>query len=1070
VNKPLSPLDIRFLRDYQRDAVINLSQYFWDGERQIALVAPTGSGKTVIISCVLKRLADEGIETPITTKFRSAVIVTPFVQVESSFISVKHIPWGMRFKERAESCGRHEEYSFQDFFLNRDSEDYWTKGRDEFIQHIRSCSPRSFALVTTHHAIARWGVDVLPENLSGRVLVIDEAHHAGSDGEGDKSRKIAVFANEWFSRGGAVCYCTTPYRADDLDVLPEGTKSYIWSMADHAMSGFAPKDFRVHTEILENEVDTRGELFGDELSDQENKNGQAYNRMVDRWIQDDCPKAIFIVPGKNSKKWASRLEDELTRSGARVLNAVGVGTDIQEKLTKALKEEREVKDFGDSKWDVILCCKRFDEGTDWPLCSHVYNYGIPSSFGLTVQRWGRAFRDKSGIKGHSHPDSAHLVFFFSRVNRKNQELFEQYHHEYSCLLACYISRWTTAREFGRQMRHRGEEPWVRRPERKKFDENEELIRIRDDQAFQITEEECARGDQLLVQCEIKFKAQNGRLPTAYEKAQYLDTVEDVPPRVLLAARLNILEHLPVEAQVKYEESIRAAFAKRRQSKNGKGAMPAGVITNDAEMRAIFLSVVEPYRDQTYSVSEPVIRVISQFSGENAREIEEGLRKQMGKTVADFPELVAEWHPTKNGELKPSQVSYGSNMKVWWLCPVHSEHEWMAAVSDRVHGSGCPYCRGLKVCSANALSTTHPELALQWHPTKNGDLTPDQVTAGSNRKVWWRCSVHPEHEWEAIIANRAKREGTGCPYCCGLKACPNNALSTTHPELALEWHPTRNGDLTPDQITAGSNRKVWWRCSTNLEHEWEATIASRSGTIHSGCPYCSNRKVLIGSDNSFLVTHPDLARQWHPTRNGDLTPGQVTAGSGIMIWWRCPVHPEHEWMATVGSRVRGNGCPYCSNQKVCMEKSLLITHPDLARQWHPVKNGDLTPDQVVAGSNKKIWWQCPTCGHVWSASVKNRSHGRGCPQCWKGRRCGYRKPSLTNSLSALHPDIANQWHPTKNGNLTPDQVTASSHRKVWWQCSTHSEHEWESTIANRTGKNRSGCPHCSHRYRESKVRG
>jgi superfamily II DNA or RNA helicase len=903
VNKPLSPSDVRFLRDYQRDAVIDLSKYFWDNERQIALVAPTGSGKTAIISCVLKRLS-KGIETPLTTKFKSAVIVTPFVQVESSFVSVAENTWKMLLEKRAESCGRSEGYSFRNFFLYRGSKDYWTKGRDEFIQHIRSCSPRSFALVTTHHAIARWGVDVLPEDLSGRILVIDEAHHAGSDGEGDKSRKIAVFANEWFSRGGAVCYCTaTPYRADDLDVLPEGTKSHIWSMADHAMSGFAPKDFRVHTEILENEVDTRGELFGDELSDQENKNGQAYNRMVDRWIQDDCPKAIFIVPGKNSKKWASRLEDELTRSGARVLNAVGVGTDIQSRLVDALEGvedeetgrrtggEREVKNIDDSKWDVILCCKRFDEGTDWPLCSHVYNYGIPSSFGLTVQRWGRAFRDKKEIKGHRHPDSAHLVFFFSRVNRKNQELFEQYHHEYSFLLACYIAQWTTAREFGRQMRHRGEEPWARRPERKKFDENEELIRIRDDQAFQITEEECAQGDLLLVQCEIKFKGQNGRLPTVYEKAQYLDAVEDVPPRVLLAARLNVLEHLPVEAQVKYEESIRAAFAKRRQSKNGKGAMPVGVITNDAEMRAIFLSVVEPYRDQTYSVSEPVIRVISQFSGENAREIEEGLRKRMGKTVADFPELVAEWHPTKNGELKPSQVSAGSGMKAWWQCPVHSVHVYDMIVGDRTRGQKCPYCSGKRVCVENSLSTRYPEIARQWHPTMNGDLTPDQVTVGSNENVWWQCPDHSGHVYDMSVYLRTN--GNNCPHCRGLRVCVANALSTTHPELALEWHPTMNGDLTPDQVTAHSTRKVWWICSSNSEHVWLAKISHRTRRKH-GCPRCAGRHGHILTED--LIFKAALCYHNRVGESPNDRSGDATEDFGFPITWNA-----------VGKALRGGFC-------------------------------------------------------------------------------------------------------------------------------------------------------------------
>ena len=34
--------------------------------------------------------------------------------------------------------------------------------------------------------------------------------------------------------------------------------------------------------------------------------------------------------------------------------------------------------------------------------------------------------------------------------------------------------------------------------------------------------------------------------------------------------------------------------------------------------------------------------------------------------------------------------------------------------------------------------------------------------------------------------------------------------TPYPHLVKEWHPTKNGDLTPKDVTYGSNKKVWWR--------------------------------------------------------------------------------------------------------------------------------------------------------------------------------------------------------------------------------------------------------------------
>src|SRR5438309_2135044 len=112
-----------------------------------------------------------------------------------------------------------------------------------------------------------------------------------------------------------------------------------------------------------------------------------------------------------------------------------------------------------------------------------------------------------------------------------------------------------------------------------------------------------------------------------------------------------------------------------------------------------------------------------------------------------------------------------------------------------------------------LSITHPQLAAEWHPTKNGDLRPDQVYAGSDKKVWWLC--RGGHEWQARIANR--KHERGCPYCAGRKISDTNSLVALFPDLAVEWHPTKNGELTPDQVVAGSARKVWWQCPKFPNH-------------------------------------------------------------------------------------------------------------------------------------------------------------------------------------------------------------------------------------------------------------
>ena len=122
-------------------------------------------------------------------------------------------------------------------------------------------------------------------------------------------------------------------------------------------------------------------------------------------------------------------------------------------------------------------------------------------------------------------------------------------------------------------------------------------------------------------------------------------------------------------------------------------------------------------------------------------------------------LVEQWDYNKNNELTPEQVSIGSGKNVWWLCQY--EHSWQARISERVKGQNCPYCSGHRVLAGfNDLATARPDLAAQWHPTKNGQLSPQSVTPNSGKKVWWIC--RKGHEWEARVSDR--NNGKGCPAC------------------------------------------------------------------------------------------------------------------------------------------------------------------------------------------------------------------------------------------------------------------------------------------------------------------
>lgn len=548
----------------------------------------------------------------------------------------------------------------------------------------------------------------------------------------------------------------------------------------------------------------------------------------------------------------------------------------------------------------------------------------------------------------------------------------------------------------------------------------------------------------------------------------------------------------------------------------------------------------------------------------------------------FPELAKEWDYGKNIGITPNIILPHTNKKYFWLC--NKGHSYSANPNNRTHGDGCPYCSGNQVCIDNCLATKNSELAKEWHPSKNGTLTPLDITEYSNKKIWWLCEYG--HEWEATVNNRSY--GKGCKICAKGKqsSFPEQALffylkkiysdslnsyklkgqkeidiyipsinvaveydgyqwhnsevskirdvqknifirkegihlirvrekgcitldsndciylkciaessykylsslliqlistinnltgedkfinidistdrfeilsqykislksrSLLHvmPELAKEWDFDKNHPLKPDMVLPGSEVRVHWICSKNPNHKWEALLNSRSNG--TGCPYCAGKLVL--KEESFGALHPELMRGWEWNRNNelDINPFELSKGSGINVFWKCDNLEHPNWQASISDRVRGRGCPYCQNQKVCFENSLASINPKLAKEWDFEKNKILKPTGVTAGSGKKVWWKCKS-GHSWNAVISSRNSGKDCPYC-----SGH-KVSKETSLAFLRPDLAQEWCYEKNGNLTPADISLGHDSKVWWKC--EQGHIWDAVVYNRVKG--SGCRFC-----------
>ena len=175
---------------------------------------------------------------------------------------------------------------------------------------------------------------------------------------------------------------------------------------------------------------------------------------------------------------------------------------------------------------------------------------------------------------------------------------------------------------------------------------------------------------------------------------------------------------------------------------------------------------------------------------------------------------------------------------------------------------------------------------------------------------------------------------------------------------------------------------------------------------------------------------------------------VVAGTGRRLWWKC-CKCHHEWQATGAARLNGTGCPACAGRVVTEKNNLLVTNPELAKEYS--SKNPIPADKILATTNKKVLWVCSSCQHEWEATGSNRNHGYGCPAC------SGRVATPTNNFALAHPVLAKEWSP--RNPVSPDTVTPASNRKYWWICSTCS-HEWEASPGHRTSRKGTGCPACS----------
>lgn len=473
-------------------------------------------------------------------------------------------------------------------------------------------------------------------------------------------------------------------------------------------------------------------------------------------------------------------------------------------------------------------------------------------------------------------------------------------------------------------------------------------------------------------------------------------------------------------------------------------------------------------------------------------------------------LISEWDNEENSKhgLFPDKLSCGSRSIAFWKCPLG--HHYPARIAHRKAGHGCPYCSGRKAIPGETdFETLYPQIALEWDYESNSPLTPRDVKPKSNISVNWKCARG--HIFPSVIAKRV--EGTGCPYCANQKVLKGyNDLETLAPNLAKEWD-YRNNKKLPSEVLLGSNKRYYWLCPKG--HSYLAAVGDRNRG--GSCPYCANRKVLVGY-NDLNTQFPEVAADWNYEKNGEKTPDKVVYGSTEKVWWKCK--KGHEWKASIVSRTKdGYGCSICSSAKSTSfpEKAVLFyvrkSFPEAQSNYKSqrIKNRELDvylPKQNIGIEyDGDIWHrdaardieknclcklsgitlirirepECPLLdGQSLDYLMKNHSseeYNAGIVFVLKTLSSITKKEmsfdvdvsrdvadimelkeieEVERSLASVNPALAQEWHPTKNKRLQPSQIAANSQVKVWWKgvCG----HEWPAVVASRNN-GQCGCPIC-----------
>lgn len=447
------------------------------------------------------------------------------------------------------------------------------------------------------------------------------------------------------------------------------------------------------------------------------------------------------------------------------------------------------------------------------------------------------------------------------------------------------------------------------------------------------------------------------------------------------------------------------------------------------------------------------------------------RLEKGSFSAKHPELLQYWDFEKNGENTPQNTTAGSEYKAWWVCG--KGHSYQQKVNAKSNGAGCPICSSQILTVDNCLATTDPWLAAEWNSEKNGELSPYDVMRQSHTKVWWKCPRG--HEWPAVVYSRLHK---GCPIC-------DSEKRTSFPEQAISFYLNKLFAVDSRFNVGGFEADVYCPdLKVAIEYDGEYYHKGNDNDLRE------KRKNQFFIDEGILLFRVKETKKKIDFRCCATEYGYEVSATYSQDYYFIE-NVVTEILSHINERFQKN---YAIDIDIDRDKveilnlyaqqkdenSFLSQKPLGAQKWDYEKNGDINLSLLPRMSKKKYWWKCPTCGNEWYGSLDNIVNSLTCNKCVRQVKPEidmapeiYMDSSavfrvLPNSLQTENPELASQWHPTKNGFFKPCHVKSKSGKRVWWLC-PECGNEWPQYIKTRNnGKTARKCPRCANNQKKENV--